>query len=155
LIPPEAQSASSFGGFGSIGGDLMGVSSTNALLVAMMRSQTLEDRIIDRFELKQVYRIGLQREARTRLEIKTSFRLDPKNGIVTLSVTDDDPQRAAAMARAYIQELEALMAQLNNSSAHRERVFLQDRLQLTKLEMEAAERDFSEFARKNRAIDIP
>lgn len=54
LMPPEVQSTSSFGRFGSIAGDLLGVSSSGALLVAMMRSQTLEDRIIDRFGLKQV-----------------------------------------------------------------------------------------------------
>jgi len=154
LMPPEAQSTSSFGGFGSIAGDLLGVSSTGALLVAMMRSQTLEDRLIDRFNLKQVYGVGLQQEARTRLEAKTTFKLELKNGIVMVSVTDHDPQRAAAMARAYVDELETLMAQLNNSSAHHERVFLEDRLQTVKVEMETAEKDFGDFASKNGAMDI-
>jgi len=46
------------------------------------------------------------------------------------------------------------MAQLNNSSAHRERVFLQDRLQIVKVDLEAAEKDFSEFASRNGAMDI-
>jgi capsule polysaccharide export protein KpsE/RkpR len=58
------------------------------------------------------------------------------------------------MARAYVEELGVIMAQLNNSSAHRERVFLQDRLQIVKVEMEAAEKEFSEFANKSGAMDI-
>jgi len=153
LMPPEARLAGGSGGFGAIAGDLLGVSTTGALVVAMMRSQTVEDRIIDRFNLKQVYRIGLQGDARRRLEVKTTFSVEPK-GFVVLHVTDSDPQRAAAMARAYIEELGILMAQLNNSSAHRERVFLQDRLQIVKVEMESAGKELSEFASKNGAMDI-
>lgn len=73
---------------------------------------------------------------------------------MVLSVTDSDPQRAAGMARAYVQELEVLMAQLNISSAHRERVFLQDQLQVVKVDMETPEKELSEFASKNGAMDI-
>jgi hypothetical protein len=133
LMPPEAQSASKLAGFGSIAGDFLKVNSTGALLVAMMRSRTTEDRMIDRFNLKKVYRVGTEQEARARLEVKTSFSLESKSGIVMLSVTDGDPQRATATVRGYVEELETLIAQLNNSSAHRERVFLQDQLQIVKV----------------------
>jgi capsule polysaccharide export protein KpsE/RkpR len=155
LMPPETQSTSKLaGGFGSIASGLMGISSSGAMLVALMCSRTIEDRMIERFNLKQVYRVRLQQDAYTRLQAKTSFSVEPKSGIVALSVTDGDPQRAAAMARAYVEELGVLMTQLNNSSAHRERVFLQDELQVVKVEMEKAEKDFSEFASKNGAMDI-
>jgi capsule polysaccharide export protein KpsE/RkpR len=80
--------------------------------------------------------------------------LEPKTGIVVLSVTDSDPQRAAAMVRAYIEELDAVMAQLSNSSAHRERVFLQDQLQTVKVDMESAEKELGEFASKKAAMDV-
>jgi capsule polysaccharide export protein KpsE/RkpR len=153
LMPPEALSVA--GGFGSIAGGLIGVGNSGALMVALMRSRAVEDRMIERFHLKQVYRVELQQDAYTRLQKKTNFSLEPKSGIVVLSVTDGDPQRAGAMARAYVEELVALMAKLNNSSAHRERVFLEDRLQIVKVEMEAAEKDFSEFSSKNGAMDIP
>ena len=149
LVSPEAQSASKLalqkltGGFGSIAGGLLGGTSGGALVVAMMRSRTVEDRIIDRFNLKKVYRIALQQEVRARLEVKTAISLEPKSGIVVLSVTDSDPQRAAGMAHAYVQELEVLMAQLNISSAHRERVFLQDQLQVVKVAMETAEKELA------------
>jgi len=98
--------------------------------------------------------VRLQQDARAQLGLKTTVGLEAKSGIVALSVTDGDPQRAAAMAGAYVQELEIIMAELNNSSAHRERVFLQDRLEIVKVEMETAEKDFSEFASKNGAMDI-
>ena len=46
------------------------------------------------------------------------------------------------------------MTQLNTSSAHRERSFLEDRLARIKQDLESTEKDFSEFASKNTAIDI-
>lgn len=152
LLPPESLSAA--GGFGSIAGGLIGVSNSGSLLVALMRSRTVEDRMIERFHLKQVYRVELQQDAYTRLQKRTTFSLEAKNGIVVLSVADGDPQRAAAMAGGYVEELVVLMTKLNNSSAHRERVFLQDRLQSVKVEMETAEKDFSEFSSKNGMMDI-
>jgi capsule polysaccharide export protein KpsE/RkpR len=158
-MPPEAHSANKLalqqltGGLGSMAGDLLGVSSSGALLIAVMRSRTVEDRMVDKFNLKKVYRVGLQEKACTRLEVKTSFSEEPKTGMVVLSVTDSDPQRAA-MVRAYVQELDTLMSKLNNSSARREREFLQDRLRVVKVDMESAEKELSEFASKNAAMGI-
>ncbi len=160
LMPPEAHSANKLalqqltGGLGSMAGDLLGVSSSGALLIAVMRSRTVEDRMVDKFNLKKVYRVGLQEKARTRLEEKTSFSEDPKTGMVVLSVTDSDPQRAAAMVGAYVEELDTLMSKLNNSSARREREFLQERLKVVKVDMDSAEKELSEFASKNAAMGI-
>jgi hypothetical protein len=98
LMPPEAHSANKLalqeltGGLGSMAGDLLGVSSSGALLIAVMRSRTVEDRMVDKFNLKKAYRVGLQEKARTRLEVQTSFSEEPKTGMVVLSVTDSDPQ---------------------------------------------------------------
>jgi capsule polysaccharide export protein KpsE/RkpR len=70
-------------------------------------------------------------------------------------VTDRDPKRAAAMAGAYVQELNTLVAQLSTSSARRERIFLEERLEAVKQDLESSEKDFSEFASSKGAIDIP
>jgi len=43
---------------------------------------------------------------------------------------------------------------VDTSSAHRERVFLEERLAQVKGDLEAAEKTFSEFASKNTALDI-
>jgi uncharacterized protein involved in exopolysaccharide biosynthesis len=59
------------------------------------------------------------------------------------------------MAGEYASELNWVVTQLNTSSAHRERVFLEDRLTQVKQDLESAEKSFSEFAAKNTALDIP
>ena len=58
------------------------------------------------------------------------------------------------MTGAYIEQLDTLIAQLNTSAAHRERVFLEERPDKIKVDLESAEKDFSQFASKNATIDI-
>jgi uncharacterized protein involved in exopolysaccharide biosynthesis len=165
LMPPDSQSGSGLAmmaslagqngaGLGSIAGDLLGMKTTGALFIAVMRSRTVADRLIQRFDLAKVYRTRLEESARLQLERNTEISDDRKSGVITLSVTDHDPRRAASIAAAYIEELDTLMAQLNTSSAHRERVFLEERLSAVKSELESSERDFSQFASKNDAVDI-
>src|SRR5208337_778346 len=84
-----------------------------------------------------------------------SLSEDRKSGIITIGVSDHDPERAAAMAQAYVSELDRLVAEVSTSSARRERIFLDERLHDVKGDLDAAAKNFSEFASKNTAIDIP
>ena len=45
--------------------------------------------------------------------------------MVELRVTDHDRNRAAAMGREYIDQLNHVLVDLNTGSAHRERIFLE------------------------------
>jgi capsule polysaccharide export protein KpsE/RkpR len=165
LMPPDTQSSSGAmlaalsakagGGIGAVAGDLLGGNSTGALFVGILRSRTLEDRLVQRFELKKVYGAKLAEDARTRLSNNTGVSEDHKSGIISLSVVDQDPARAAALAQAYGEELERLVSELSTSAAHRERVFLEDRLKVVKQELDQASGDFSQFASRNAAINIP
>ena len=85
----------------------------------------------------------------------TDVAEDRKSGIITIGVTDRDPKRAAAMAHAYVDELDRLVAQVSTSSARRERIFLEERLKTVKSELDTTAKNFSNFASKNTAIDIP
>jgi capsule polysaccharide export protein KpsE/RkpR len=53
-----------------------------------------------------------------------------------------------------VEELNRLVADLSTSSARRERVFLEERLQGVSRDLEDAEKNFSQFASKNSAIDV-
>jgi uncharacterized protein involved in exopolysaccharide biosynthesis len=166
LMPPDSQSSSNLallaglsglsgsGGLGMMAGDLLGIKSTGALFTGVLRSRTVQDRIVNRFDLKKVYGKSLQVTAREKLAERTALSEDRKSGIITLTVSDRDPKRAAAIANAYVEELDTLMARLTTSSAHRERVFLEERLDAVKKELDAAEKDFSQFASSKGAIDI-
>lgn len=169
LMPPDGQSGSGLGllaamagrtgagvgGFGGLAGDLLGVKSSGALFVGILNSENVQDALIDRFQLKKVYHDSKIEDARKDLAERTDVSEDRKSGIISIGVTDHDPRQAAAMAQAYVGELDRLVAQVSTSSARRERIFLEERLQKVKGNLDAAARNFSDFASKNTAIDIP
>jgi capsule polysaccharide export protein KpsE/RkpR len=59
------------------------------------------------------------------------------------------------MAQEFVEELNRVVTNLSTSSAHRERVFLEGRLAEVKQDLESSEKDFSQFASKHTAINIP
>jgi uncharacterized protein involved in exopolysaccharide biosynthesis len=165
LMPPDSELGSGLGsllamtaktgsGLGLLAGDLLGLKTSGSLFIGILRSQTVEDRIINQFNLKSVYGARLMQSARRQLEANTQISEDRKSGIITIGVTDNSPQRAAAIAQAYVTELDRLVAELNTSAAHRERVFLEERLKSVKQDLDSSAKEFSEFASKNTAIDI-
>ena len=142
-------------GLGALAGDALGLKSSGALFVGILQSRTVQDDVIGQFDLRKAYGDRRWEDARNDLADKTGISEDRKSGIISLSVTDRSPQRAAAMAQEYVEELNRVVAQQNTTSAHRERVFLEERLSQVKNDLESAEKDFSEFASKNTALDIP
>ncbi len=165
LMPPDSQSTSGLAmlaamsartgsGLGAVAGDLLGIKSSGALFVGILRSRTVQDRLIERFHLKNVYGMRLQEDARRKLTETTAISEDRKSGIITITVTDRDPKRAAAIGQAYVEELDRLVADLSTSAARRERLFLEGRLKEVKQDLDQASKEFSQFASKNVAIDI-
>jgi len=166
LMPPDTQSSglglltaisgrSGASALGGLAGDLLGVKSSGALFVGLLSSETVEDRLIEKFQLKSIYRDSKIEDARADLAEHTNIAEDRKNGIITIAVRDHDPKRAAAIADAYVMELDRLVAQLSTSSARRERIFLEERLKQVKADLDSAATNFSNFASKNTAIDVP
>lgn len=165
LMPPDqdsgsglmsllAMTARSGGSLGMLAGDMLGLKTSGALFIGILRSHTVEDRIVEQFDLKSVYHVRRMQDARHRLESNTEITEDRKSGIIGISVTDHSPQRASAIAEAYVAELDRLVAELNTSAAHRERVFLEGRLKTVKQDLDSSAKEFSQFASKNTAIDI-
>lgn len=166
LMPPDqsesglsllASMANSSGASGLTGlaSDLLGVKTSSDLFIGILGSDTIQDHLIAQYGLMKVYHDSKIEDARHDLSERTSISADRKSGIISIAVTDHDPKRAAAMAQAYVAELNILVAQLSTSSARRERIFLEGRLEKVKLDLDAAEQNFSVFASKNTAIDIP
>jgi uncharacterized protein involved in exopolysaccharide biosynthesis len=139
---------------GALGSDLLGMNTSADLFAGVLESRTIQNNLIEKFDLRHVY--GQKRWVDTRKELsrRTDISIDRKSGILTIQVTDHDPRRACALAQEYVAQLNSVVTELNTSSAHRERMFLEERLGQVKGELESAEKDFSQFASKNAAIDI-
>ncbi len=178
LMPPEKESGSSGlfmmaamasssgsgGGSGGVGGgsdlgdiasDILGTKSQGALVVQVLQSRTVADTLIQRFDLRKVYKLKYWEDAREKLKSRSDIGEDKKSGVIEIRVTDRDPRRAAQMAQAYVEALNDLLAAVSTSSARRERIFIEGRLKTVKQDLDRAERKFSDYASKNSALDIP
>jgi uncharacterized protein involved in exopolysaccharide biosynthesis len=165
LMPPDPQSSTGMAmmaamaakagaGLAGMASDLLGLKSSGALFIGVLRSETAQDHIIEQFDLRKVYGAKLIVDARKRLDANTMISEDRKSGIISITVTDGDPQRAARIANAYVEELNSLINDLSTSSAHRERVFLEKRLQVAKVELDDAASALAQFSSHNNTLDI-
>jgi capsule polysaccharide export protein KpsE/RkpR len=165
IMPPDNQTgalaalasltgSSSMGGLGGLMGDVLGAKTTSATFIGILQSRTVADRLIAQFNLQKIYSARTMEDARKALRSRTDIVEDRKSGIISLTVTDKDPVRATAMAQAYVNELDRLVAQLATSAARRQREFLEGRLQGVKGELESAEVALSNFSSKNSTLDI-
>jgi uncharacterized protein involved in exopolysaccharide biosynthesis len=139
---------------GIMGSELLGMRTTSDLFVGVLGSRTVQDDLINKFDLRKVYGDRHMEEARKDLHRRMDVEGDRKSGIVTIEVRDRDPRRAAAMARECVDQLNQIVVTLNTSAAHKERVFLETRLQEVQQDLETAEQDFSKFASQNTALDV-
>ncbi len=141
-------------GLGGIAGSLLGGRSSSVLFVELLESRSVADRIIERFQLQQVYSQKYRVDTEKRLARRTSITEDKKSGVVTLTVTDTDPERSRAIAQAYLDELNNAVTRSNTSSARREREFIEQRLIGVRTELQDAQLALSTFSSANTTLDI-
>jgi uncharacterized protein involved in exopolysaccharide biosynthesis len=168
LMPPDQESGmgmgmlamlagkatASLGSLGGLGQELLGLKTNGDLFIGILRSRTVENAIVNKFDLRKVYGDKRWETARKDLESHTTVSQDRKSGILTIDVSDRSSRRAQEIAEEYVTQLNLVVINLNTSSAHRERVFLEERLKGVDQDLNLAQRNFSQFASKNTTIDI-
>lgn len=159
LMPPNEGKgglAAMLGGMGELAA-LAGVSaggSSGDLYVGMLKSRTVADAIIDRFQLMEVYDVEHRSEMHKKLERLVKVNLGKKDGIITVSVEDKQPQRSADIANAYVDEVQKLNLKLSLGSASRQRAFLEERLTVVKQDLSRAEEALRVFQKGSNAIKL-
>jgi uncharacterized protein involved in exopolysaccharide biosynthesis len=172
VVPGETSNNSMMGMLGKLTGGagggigagldaagLLGMKTPGAFYVEVLKSRTVQDRIIDRFDLRRRYwKFGIwgphtYYQTRKKLASFTDIEEDKKSGVITIEVVDYDSRTAAQIANAYVEELNRLAADLNTSDAHREREFLETRLKSAKQDLDEASMALSRFSSSNTFMD--
>src|SRR5579871_1181635 len=151
LVPALSKSPGLIG----MAGDLIGMKSTSAIFARVLESRTVQDNLINRFDLRKRYDKSYMEDARKKLTDRTSISEDKKSGVIAISVRDHDGALAAELANAYVDELGMVMAKVSTSAARRERIFIEGRLADETKNLHDAEQQFSQFASTNMALDVP
>jgi uncharacterized protein involved in exopolysaccharide biosynthesis len=145
MLPPQQQqsaAASALQSLGALGGlaGAAGIKSPADQYVALMQTTTVEDRLIERFKLMEVYKADFKADARKALEQNTRISAGKKDGLLTIEFDDKSPQRAAEVANAYVEELRRLTSALAITEAQQRRAFFEKQLAQTKDKLAAAQR---------------
>lgn len=156
LALPGLSNSSSTGISGLLGlAELLGSKTSGALFIKVLESRTIEDSLISRFDLRKRYHKKYWEDARKKLSSRTTISEDKKSGVLTLVVEDRDPEWATKLAKAYVEELDRVMASVATSAARRQRIFLEQRLADETKFLEDSEHRFGQFASSNMMLDVP
>ncbi len=143
FLPPQQQqsaAASMLASLGSLGGlaGAAGIKNPSDQYMAFMKSVSVQDALIEQFQLVERYKAKLKEDAREELKERASIAAG-KDGIISVEVDDHDPKVAADMANAHVDELRKLLARLAVTEAQQRRVFFEKQLAQTKDNLVKAE----------------
>jgi uncharacterized protein involved in exopolysaccharide biosynthesis len=164
ILPPQqgassgsalmAQLSSGLGSVASLAGGSLGLKNPNDLQVAMLKSRTVEDAMVDRFHLVDFFKLKHQSDARKSFEKIVDIDSGAKDGLIRISVTDRDPKRASEMANAYVEEFKRLSATLAVTEASQRRLFFEQQLTQAKDNLATAEEDLKKTEQKTGLVQL-
>jgi uncharacterized protein involved in exopolysaccharide biosynthesis len=144
IMPPQQQASGaagliqSLGALGGLAGSVGGIKNPIDQYVAFLKSRSLQDALIDRFALQQRFDAPLREDARRVLGGRVRIS-GGKDGLITIETDDTDPQFAADVANAHVQELAQLLKRLAVTEAQERRVFFEAQLATAKANLVRAE----------------
>lgn len=144
LLPPQqAQSGaaallSQLGGVASMVAGGGALKNPSDLYIGMLKSRTIADNLIKKFDLKKVYETSSPEKARRLLDGDTTVNTG-KDGLILVEVENEDKQLATKLANGYVSELLSLTKNLAISEAAQRRLFYEGQLENSKNNLATAE----------------
>jgi capsule polysaccharide export protein KpsE/RkpR len=123
------------------------------LYIAMLHSRTMADALISRFSLMQVYGKSRIEDARERLDEVSEISAD-RESVISIVVDDRDPQRAADIANAYVEQLQKVTQTLRVTEAARRRLFYEQEVQKANGELAFAEQALRQVQETTGVIQL-
>jgi uncharacterized protein involved in exopolysaccharide biosynthesis len=160
IMPPQQEGTllpavmGQLGSLGTVAGDVLGKGNKADMYLEILKSQAIMDPIIDRFKLMELYHQKYRQFTYKRLEDNASIEAGKKSGIISITVDDKDPKRAAAIANAYVEELDRLMKNVNVTGSGQKRIFLEKRLVAARADLVKAEEALRSFQSRHKTIVI-
>lgn len=157
ILPPQQGSSTASMLLGQIGslvglaGGAAGIKSPNEVHIGMLKSRSVADALIKRFNLQQKFEAKTLEATRKALAGETVIA-SGKDGFITIEYSDEDPMAAASIANAYVEELDKLNNTLAVTEASRKRLFFEKQLKLTRDNLSAAEVGFKQTQERTGLI---
>jgi uncharacterized protein involved in exopolysaccharide biosynthesis len=131
----------------------LGYKDPKDIWVALLNSRTVAWAIVNRFDLRKLYREKRMADAESELRSRTEI-VGGKDGLISVSVDDPDPDRAAKLANAYVEELQNMNRSLAVTEAGQRRKFFEGQLEEARAQLRQAEGDLVATQEKTGVIDL-
>ncbi len=162
ILPPQAGAStgaammaqlSTMGAAAAASGGLT-MKNPNDQQIALLKSRIVEDAMVARFQLQSLYHKQYLSTARKRFEKATKTDNGLKDGLIRISVTDNDPHRAAEMANAWVEEYKRFTATIAITEASQRRLFSERQLAAAHDDLARAEEDMKQTEQRTGLIDV-
>lgn len=159
LLPPTSQNSSgasaALAALGSLGGLAGGMAKTpDELYVALLKSDSVQRALDERFKLKERYEVKSYEVLRKTLPKYIRVASEKKSGVISVEVDDEDPKFAAELANAHVGEVTKVLGRLAVSEAQLRRVFFEQQLKDTKENLIKAETQLRAVQEKSGVIAL-
>jgi tyrosine-protein kinase Etk/Wzc len=121
------------------------------IFVAILKSRSMKDDIIDKFNLMNIYKCETREEARKKVEDNTEIKVT-KEKTITVSYIDTDKERVRDIANFYILNLDKKIRELNITNASQKRKFIEGRLEDTKKALKDIEERLKNYQIGNKVV---
>lgn len=135
LLPPQQQQSvastviQSLGAFAGLAGGA--IKNQSAQYAAMIKSRTVAEAVIKKFDLMKRYETTYLEDAVKTLQQKLEVVLE-RDGLIRIEVDDHDARLSADLANAFVGELSNLLDKLAVTEAQQRRLFFQRELERAK-----------------------
>ena len=152
LILANQLNKSGLDSLSSLGGAAgLGFKNPNVIYIALLSSRSIADDILQHFGLVSEYHSKNMTSARKALAANTRI-VSESSGLIAISVTDSDRNRAAEISNAYTQGLRTLTKTLAVTEASQRRIYYEDQLKHAKDELVKAEFALQQVQRKKGVV---
>jgi len=130
---------------------LGGQGTPSDLAMGIMKSHSVSDAIIDKFNLIEEYGSDDRDGAKLTLKTLTNISLT-KEGMIQVAVEDRDRDRSAAIANMYCSMLDSLNKVMSQQNAENRADFLKEQLDENSVALSEAEFTLNEYQMKTNAL---
>ena len=123
------------------------------MLVSILRSRSLAQAVVERFSLRERYRLRYVEDAVKKLDKMVKVAIS-REGVISVRVEDTEPQVAAQVANFYVEQLDRFVAKYSTGDAGRQRGFLTAQLAQARADLDATEDALRHFQERNRAVAL-
>jgi uncharacterized protein involved in exopolysaccharide biosynthesis len=162
VLPPQKEGGGlglsaalgQLGGLAAAAGIGSGFGGSADLYISILKSRSVADAVIAKLDLKNKLRAKTADDARLKFAAIVNVQAGVKDGIITISAENENPEFASKIVNTIVEELGRRTVQLNFAKVSNERLFFEKRLEVVKKDLRKAEDDLKSFSQKNKAIKI-